>query len=168
MEIQFGQVRLVQYILENKEISNGVYMVDDESFIKFYFRGRDGYSEGKLRFIAGQPSISVLVGDKEEQTKLFKTQNDVFKFVTIDLIPDSKNTNLRQYKPQRMIPFEGIVVKVDDIPEDISFKFLNALSIMIKDFSFKYLINFFNPNKIQEKNYEGLGEIGFDERRKEN
>ena len=149
--------------LENKEISNGVYMVDDESFVKFYFRGRDGYSEGKLRFLSGQPNISVLVGDKEEQTKLFKTQNDVFKFVTIDLIPDSKNTNLRQYKPQRMIPFEGIVVNVEDVPEDISFKFLNALSILIKDFSFKYLINFFNPNQIQEKNYEGLGEIGFDE-----
>lgn len=149
--------------LENKEISNGVYMIDDESFVKFYFRGRDGYSEGKLRFISGQPSISVLVGEKEEQAKLFKIKNDVFKFVTIDLIPDSKNSNLRQYKPQRMIPFEGIVVNVEDIPENISFKILNTLSVLIKDFSFKYLINFFNPNQIQEKNYEGLGKIGFDE-----
>ena len=148
--------------LENNEITNAVYMLDDDSFIRFYFRGRDGYSEGKLRFVGGQPNISVVVGDKEEQSKLFNTKNDVFKFVTIDLISENKNSNLRQYRPQRMIPFEEVDVKVEDIPEDVSFKLLNVLSILVKDFSYKYLINFFNPTQIQEKSYEGLGELNFD------
>jgi len=149
--------------LENKEISNAVYMLDDDSFIRFYFRGRDGYSEGKLRFVGGQPSISVIVGDKEEQSKLFNVQNDVFKFVTIDLISENKNSNLRQYRPERMIPFENVDVEVEDIPEDVSFKLLNVLSVLVKDFTYKYLINFLNPTQIQEKSYEGLGEIGFDD-----
>lgn len=149
--------------LDNKDISNAVYMLDDESFIRFYFRGRDGYSEGKLRFVGGQPTVSVVVGNKDEQTKLFNVKNDVFKFVTIDLISESKNSNIRQYKPQRMIPFENVEVRVEDIPEDVSFKLLNVLSILIKDFSYKYLINFFSPNQVQEKQYEGLGELGFDE-----
>jgi len=149
--------------LENREFNNAVYMVDDESFIRYHFRGRDGYSEGKLRFIAGQPNISVLVGDKSEQNKLFNTKNEIFNFVTIDLISENKNTNLRQYKPKRMIPFEGVDVKVEDIPEDVSFKALNTFTILIKDFSYKYLINFFNPSQIQEKQYEGLGKLGFEE-----
>lgn len=149
--------------LDNKDITNAVYMLDDESFIRFYFRGRDGYSEGKLRFVGGQPTISVVVGNKDEQTKLFNVKNDVFKFVTIDLISESKNSNIRQYKPKRIIPFENINVKVEDVPEEVPFKLLNVLSILIKDFSYKYLINFFNPNKIQEKQYEGLGELDFDE-----
>lgn len=149
--------------LENREYNNAVYMVDDESFIRYHFRGRDGYSEGKLRFIGGQPNISVLVGDKAEQEKLFNTKNEIFNFVTIDLISENKNTNLRQYKPKRMIPFEGVDVKVEDIPEDVSFKALNTFTILIKDFSYKYLINFFNPSQIQEKQYEGLGKLGFEE-----
>jgi len=150
--------------LENTEYSNAVYLIDDDSFIKFYFRGRDGFSEGKLRFMSGQPTISVLVGDKDEQNKLFNTKNDVFNFVTVDLISESKNSSLRQYKPNRMIPFEGVNVKVEDVPENIPFKALNAFTILIKDFTYKYLINFFNPSQIQEKKYDGLGELDFNEK----
>ncbi len=148
--------------LDNSEYHNAVYMIDDDSFIKFFYRGRDGYSDGKLRFIGGQPSVTVGVGDKEEQTNLFKSPNDAREFVSIDLISDTKNTYLRQYRHKRIVPFEGIDVKIDDIPEDVSFKLLNALSIMIRDFSFDHLVNFFNPSQIQDKKYEGIGKLAFD------
>ena len=148
--------------LENSEHRNAVFMTDDESFIKFFYRGRDGYSEGKLRFIAGQPNITVGIGDKEEQTNLFNLKNDSREFVTIDLISDTKNTYLRQFRHIRIIPFEGIEVKVDDIPEEISFKLLNALSIMIRGFEFENLVDFFHPTKIQERKYdEGVGKLKF-------
>ncbi len=81
--------------LENKEFRNAVFMTDDDSFIKFFYRGRDGYSEGKLRFIAGQPNVSVGIGDKDEQTNLFNLKNDSREFVTIDLISDTKNTDMQ-------------------------------------------------------------------------
>jgi len=140
--------------LENKEYRNAVFMTDDDSFIKFFYSGRDGYSEGKLRFIAGQPNVSVGIGDKDEQTNLFNLKNDSREFVTIDLISDTKNTYLRQFRHKRIIPFEGIDVKIDDIPEEISFKLLNALSIMIRDFEFENLVDFFHPTKIQERKYD--------------
>jgi len=149
--------------LENSENRNAIYMTDDDSFIKFFYRGRDGYSEGKLRFVAGQPNVSVGIGDKEEQINLFNLKNDSREFVTIDLISDTKNTYLRQFRHKRIIPFDGIDVKIDDIPEEISFKLLNALSIMIRGFEFESLVNFFNPTKIQEHTYEGkgIGKIDF-------
>jgi hypothetical protein len=147
--------------LENKQYRNAIYMTDDDSFIKFFYRSRDGYSEGKLRFIADQPNVTVGIGDKEEQNNLFKSQSDIREFVTIDLFSDTKNTYLRQYRHKRIIPFEGIEVKIDDIPEDISFKLLNALSIMIRDFSFTNLVDFFNPTQIQDRKYEGPGELTF-------
>lgn len=146
--------------LENSQYRNAVYMTDDDSFIKFFYRGRDGYSEGKLRFVAGQPNVTVGIGDKEEQSNLFSSPpSDAREFVTIDLISDIKNTHLRQFKHKRIIPFEGIEVKIDDIPEDISFKLLNALSIIIKDFSFENIVDFFNPEKIQNKKYTGVGRL---------
>lgn len=148
--------------LDNTGYRNAIYMSDDDSFIKFFYRGRDGYSEGKLRFIAGQPNVSVGIGDKEEQTNLFNPKNDSREFVTIDLISDTKNTYLRQFRHKRIIPFEGIDVKIDDIPEDISFKLLNALSIMIRGFKFDNLVDFFHPTKIQERKYEGVGKLNFD------
>ena len=148
--------------LENSEIRDAIYMTDDDdTYIKFFYRGRDGYNEGKLRFIAGQPNVTVGIGNKEEQTNLFSSPNDSMEIVTIDLISDTKNTYLRQFKYKRIIPFEGIEVKIDDIPEDLSFKLLNALSIMIRDFSFDNLVDFFNPSKIQDKKYEGIGKISF-------
>jgi len=148
--------------LENQEYRNAVFMTDDDSFIKFFYRGRDGYSEGKLRFIAGQPNVTVEIGDKEEQTNLFNLKNDSREFVTIDLISDTKNTYLRQFRHKRIIPFEGIDVKIDDIPEEISFKLLNALSIMIRGFEFENLVDFFHPTKIQERRYdEGIGKLKF-------
>lgn len=149
--------------LENSEYRNAIYMTDDESFIKFFYRGRDGYSEGKVRFIAGKPNVTVGIGDKEEQTALFTSPSDVREFVTIDLISDAKNTYLRQYRHKRIIPFEGVEVKNDDIPEDVSFKLLNALSIMIRDFSFDNLVDFFNPTKIQDRKYVGVGKISFNQ-----
>ncbi|MEE8478653.1 MAG: hypothetical protein V3S42_01460 [Candidatus Neomarinimicrobiota bacterium] len=142
--------------LENSHYSNAIYMTDDDSFIKFFYRGSDGYNEGKLRFTAGQPNVTVGIGDKDEQSNLFSSPSDVREFVTIDLISETKNTYLRQYKHKRIIPFEGIEVKIDDIPEDISFKVLNALSIMINDFSFNNLIDFFNPTQIQDHKYKEL------------
>ena len=148
--------------LENINYRNAIYMTDDDAFIKFFYRGRDGYSEGKLRFIAGQPSVTVIIGDKEEQNSLFKLPNDTRDFVSIDLISDIKNTYLRQYRHKRMFPFDGIDVKIDDIQEDISFISLNALSIMICDFSFENLVNFFNPAQIQNRKYEGIGKLSFD------
>jgi hypothetical protein len=148
--------------LENSEYRNAIYMADDDdTYIKFFYRGRDGYNEGKLRFIAGQPNVTVGIGNKEEQTNLFSSPNDAMEIVTIDLISDTKNTYLRQFKYKRIIPFEGIEVKIDDIPEDLSFKLLNALSIMIRDFSFDNLVDFFNPSKIQDTKYEGIGKIAF-------
>ena len=148
--------------LENKEYRNAVFMTDDDSFIKFFYSGRDGYSEGKLRFIAGQPNVSVGIGDKDEQTNLFNLKNDSREFVTIDLISDTKNTYLRQFRHKRIIPFEGIDVKIDDIPEEISFKLLNALSIMIRGFEFEHLVDFFHPTKIQERKIdEELGKLKF-------
>ncbi len=147
--------------LDNSQYHNAIYMTDDDSFIKFFYRGRDGYSEGKLRFIGGQPSITVGVGDKEEQSNIFKPPNDAREFVSIDLISDTKNTYLRQYRHKRIVPFEGIDVKIDDIPEDVSFKLLNALSIIIRDFSFDNLVNFFNPSQIQDKKYEGISQLSF-------
>ena len=147
--------------LENSQYRNAIYMTDDDSFIKFFYRGRDGYSEGKLRFIAGQPNVTVGIGDKEEQTSLFSSPTDAREFVTIDLISDTKNTYLRQYRHKRIVPFDGIDVKIDDIPEEVSFKLLNALSIMIRDFSFDNLVNFFNPSQIQDKKYEGFGKLAF-------
>ena len=148
--------------LENSEIRDAIYMTDDDdTYIKFFYRGRDGYNEGKLRFIAGQPNVTVGIGNKEEQTNLFSSPNDSMEIVTIDLISDTKNTYLRQFKYKRIIPFEGIEVKIDDIPEDLSFKLLNALSIMIRDFSFDNLVDFFNPSKIQDKKYEGIDKISF-------
>ena len=148
--------------LENSQYRNAIYMIDDESFIKFFYRGRDGYSEGKLRFIAGQPSITVGIGDKEEQTSIFKSPNDARDFISID-VSDAKNTYLRQYRHKRIVPFDGIDVKVDDIPEDVSFRSLNALSIMIRDFSFDNLVDFFNPTKIQDRKYTGIGKLSFDQ-----
>ncbi len=148
--------------LENSEYRNAIYMADDDdTYIKFFYRGRDGYNEGKLRFIAGQPNVTVGIGNKEEQTNLFSSPNDAMEIVTIDLISNTKNTYLRQFKYKRIIPFEGIEVKIDDIPEDLSFKLLNALSIMIRDFSFDNLVDFFNPSKIQDTKYEGIGKIAF-------
>jgi len=148
--------------LKNSEYRNAIYMADDDdTYIKFFYRGRDGYNEGKLRFIAGQPNVTVGIGNKEEQTNLFSSPNDAMEIVTIDLISDTKNTYLRQFKYKRIIPFEGIEVKIDDIPEDLSFKLLNALSIMIRDFSFDNLVDFFNPSKIQDTKYEGIGKIAF-------
>ncbi|MFC1565654.1 hypothetical protein ACFL4B_01755 [Candidatus Neomarinimicrobiota bacterium] len=147
--------------LESSEYRNAIYMTDDDAYIKFFYRGRDGYNEGKLRFIAGQPNVTVGIGNKEEQNNLFSTPNDAMEIVTIDLISDTKNTHLRQFKYKRIIPFEGIEVKIDDIPEDLSFKLLNALSIMIRDFSFDNLVDFFNPSKIQDKKYAGIGKISF-------
>jgi hypothetical protein len=149
--------------LENNKYRNAIYMTDDDAFIKFFYRGRDGYSEGKLRFIAGQPSVSVIIGDKEEQNSLFKVPNDARDFVSIDLISDIKNTYLRQFRHKRMFPFDGIDVKIDDIQEDISFISLNALSIMMRDFSFESLVNFFNPAQIQNRKYEGIGKLSFDQ-----
>jgi hypothetical protein len=149
--------------LENTQYRNAIYMTDDDSFIKFFYRGRDGYSEGKLRFIAGQPNVTVGIGEKEEQTSLFSSPTDAREFVTIDLISDIKNTYLRQYRYKRMVPFDGIDVKVDDIPEDISFISLNALSIMIRDFSFDSLVDFFNPTQIQNRKYRGIGKLSFDQ-----
>lgn len=149
--------------LENSQYRNAIYMTDDDSFIKFFYRGRDGYSEGKLRFIAGQPNVTVGIGEKEEQSNLFSSPSNAREFVTIDLISDTKNTYLRQYRHKRIIPFEGIEVKIDDIPEDVSFKLLNALSIMIRDFSFDNLVDFFNPTQIQDRKYEGLGKLSFKE-----
>jgi hypothetical protein len=135
---------------------------DDDSFIKFFYRGRDGYGEGKLRFIAGQPSVTVGIGDKEEQTGLFKSISDAREFVSIDLISDSKNTYLRQFRHKRIVPFDGIEVKIDDVPEEISFISLNTLSIMIRDFSFDNLVSFFDPTQIQHRKYTGIGKISFD------
>ncbi len=145
--------------LENSQYRNAVYMADDDAFIKFFYRGRDGYSEGKLRFVAGQPSVTVGIGDKEEQSNLFSAPSDAREFVTIDLISDTKNTHLRQFRHKRIIPFEGIEVKNDDISEDISFRSLNALSIIIRDFSFESIVDFFNPEKIQNKKYTGVGKL---------
>jgi hypothetical protein len=142
--------------LENSHYSNAIYMTDDDSFIKFFYRGSDGYSEGKLRFIAGQPNVTVGIGDKDEQSNLFSSPSDIREFVTIDLFSETKNTYLRQFKHKRIIPFEGIEVKIDDIPEDISFKVLNALSIMINDFSFNNLMDFFNPTQVQDHKYKEL------------
>ncbi len=147
--------------LENSQYHNAIYMTDDDSFIKFFYRGRDGYSEGKLRFIAGQPNVTVGIGEKEEQVNLFNSPSDAREFVTIDLISDEKNTNLRQYRHKRIVPFEGIEVKVDDVSEDVSFKLLNALSIMIRDFSFNNLVDFFNPTQIQDRKYEGISKLSF-------
>ncbi|NHZ86972.1 MAG: hypothetical protein GWP19_14040 [Planctomycetia bacterium] len=149
--------------LENDQYRNAVYMTDDDSFIKFFYRGRDGYSDGKLRFVAGQPNVTKGIGNKEELANLFSSPSDARDFVTIDLISDTKNTYLRQYRHKRIVPFEGIEVKVDDIPEDISFKSLNALSILIRDFTFKNLVDFFNPTQIQDRKYEGLGKLSFKE-----
>lgn len=149
--------------LENSQYRNAIYMTDDDSFIKFFYRGRDGYSEGKLRFIAGQPNVTVGIGEKEEQSNLFSSPSNAREFVTIDLISDTKNTYLRQYRHKRIIPFEDIEVIIDDIPEDVSFKLLNALSIMIRDFSFDNLVDFFNPTQIQDRKYEGLGKLSFKE-----
>ncbi|NHZ84552.1 MAG: hypothetical protein GWP19_01555 [Planctomycetia bacterium] len=149
--------------LENGQYRNAVYMTDDDSFIKFFYRGRDGYSDGKLRFIAGQPNVTKGIGNKEELANLFNSPSDARDFVTIDLISDTKNTYLRQYRHKRIIPFEGIEVKVDDVPEDISFKSLNALSILIRDFTFENLVDFFNPSQIQDRKYEGLGKLSFKE-----
>jgi len=149
--------------LENNQFRNAIYMTDDDSNIKFFYRGRDGYSEGKLRFIAGQPNVTVGIGDKEEQTNLFSSPSDAREIVTIDLISDSKNTYLRQFRHKRIIPFEGIEVKIDDIPEDVSFKLLNALSILIRDFSFDNIVDFFNPTKIQDRKYVGVGKISFNQ-----
>ncbi len=145
--------------LENTKFRNAVYMTDDDSFIKFFYRGRDGYSEGKLRFVAGQPNVTVGIGDKEEQSNLFSSPNDARDFVTIDLISDANNAHLRQFRHKRIIPFDGIEVKIDDIPEDISFNLLNALSIIIKDFSFENIVDFLNPEKIQNKKYTGVGRL---------
>jgi hypothetical protein len=142
--------------LNNKEFSDAAYILDDDSFLRFFFRGKNGYGEGKLRFIGDQPSISVIVGDKNEQLELFSVKNDVNQFVIIDLISETKNSKLRQYRPQRLIPFEGVDVKIEDIPEDVSFKLLNVLSVLIKDFSIKNLINFFDPTQLQEKTSEDL------------
>lgn len=147
--------------LENNQYRNAIYMTDDDSFIKFFYRGRDGYSEGKVRFIAGQPNVTVGIGEKEEQTNLFNVPSDAREFVTIDLISDAKNTSLRQYRHKRIIPFEGIDVKIDDVPEDISFKLLNALSIMIRDFTFVNLVDFFNFTQIQDRKFEKIGKISF-------
>ena len=147
--------------LENTQYRNAIYMTDDNSFVKFFYRGRDGYSEGKLRFIGGQPNVTVGIGDKEEQTSLFSSPTDAREFVTIDLISDTKNTYLRQYRHKRMVPFDEIEVKIDDIPEDISFISLNALSIMIRDFSFDNLVDFFNPTQIQNRKYKGIGKLSF-------
>lgn len=147
--------------LENSQYHNAIFMTDDDSFIKFFYRGRDGYSEGKLRFIAGQPNVTVGIGEKEEQVNLFNSPSDAREFVTIDLISDAKNTNLRQYRHKRIVPFEGIEVKVDDVSEDVSFKLLNALSIMIRDFSFNNLVDFFNPTQIQDRKYEGISKLSF-------
>ena len=152
--------------LENSQYRNAIYMTDDETFIKFFYRGRDGYSEGKLQFIAGKPNVTVGIGEKEEQINLFNTPNDAREFVSIDLIPDKKNANLRQYRHKRIVPFDGIEVKVDDIPEDVSFKLLNALSIMIRDFSFDNVVDFFNPSQIQDRKYEGIGKLSFDRENK--
>jgi len=145
--------------LENSQYRNAVYMADDDAFIKFFYRGRDGYSEGKLRFVAGQPSVTVGIGDKEEQSNLFSAPSDAREFVTIDLISDTKNTHLRQFRHKRIIPFEGIEVKNDDISEDISFRSLNVLSIIIRDFSFENIVDFLNPEKIQNKKYTGVGRL---------
>ncbi len=145
--------------LESSHYRNAIFMTDDDSFIKFFYRGHDGYSEGKLRFIADQPNVTVGIGDKEEQSNLFSSPSDNREFVTIDLISDTKNTYLRQYKHKRIMPFEGIEVKIDDIPEDISFKVLNALSIMISDFSFNNLVDFFNPTQIQDRKYKESGKL---------
>ncbi len=148
--------------LENNQYRNAIYMTDDDAFIKFFFRGRDGYSEGKLRFLAGQPNVTIGIGEKEEQANLFSFPSEAREFVTVDLLADAKNTHLRQFRHKRMIPFEGIEVKIDDIPEDVSFISLNALSIMIRDFSFGNLVDFFNPTQIQNRRYEGIGKLSFD------
>ena len=147
--------------LENGQYRNAIYLTDDGSFIKFFYRGRDGYSEGKLRFIGGQPNVTVGIGDKEKMTSLFSSPSDDKEFVTIDLISDTKNKYLRQFKHKRIIPFEGIEVKIDDIPEDISFKLLNALSILIRDFTFEDLVDFFNPTQIQDRKHKELGKLSF-------
>ena len=149
--------------LENSEYRNAIYMTDDDTYIKFFYRGRDGYSEGKLRFIAGQPNVTVGIGDKEEQTSLFSSPSDAREFVSIDLISDTKNAYLRQYRYKRIVPFEGIDVKIDDIPENVSFISLNALSIIIRDFSFDNLVNFFDPIQIQDRKYKGVGKLSFDQ-----
>ena len=148
--------------LENNEYRNAIYMTDDDAYIKFFYRGRDGYSEGKLRFIAGQPNVTVGIGDKEEQNSLFSSPSDAREFVSIDLISDTKNTYLRQYRYKRIVPFDGIDVKIDDIPENVSFISLNALSIIIRDFSFDNLVNFFDPIQIQGRKYKGVGKLSFD------
>ncbi|MCJ7802527.1 MAG: hypothetical protein MUP82_09265, partial [Candidatus Marinimicrobia bacterium] len=149
--------------LENSEYRNAIYMREDDAYIKFFYRGRDGYSEGKLRFIAGQPNVTVGIGDKEEQNSLFSTPSDAREFVSIDLISDTKNAYLRQYRYKRIVPFDGIDVKIDDIPENVSFISLNALSIIIRDFSFDNLVNFFDPIQIQDRKYKGVGKLSFDQ-----
>ena len=135
---------------------NKVYLLDDTSNIKFHYRSRDGYTDGTFKFEAGKPVIIASVGNKDELEEILSYPHELLKFVVADLISNKNNTYLRQYKHEKLIPFENINVDDVDVSEDVPFKLLNVLTILIKEFEYKGLFSFFTTTEIQERKYQGF------------